>query len=208
MKEIIKALAQFQDECPAIKKDSSAGTGNFSYKYGSLPHILEAIKPHLKTAGLTYAQPISILEGQRCIVTQLYHVESGEKIESVIDMPDIELKGMNQYQSMGSGITYLRRYALMSILGIVAEEDDNDAAGEEVKKTPEQKKDDTKLWLNPEIYNKPNLKWAEAVKYLAGDGKIADIKAKYKISKANEERLINESLAASDVPEPDNELPS
>ena len=70
-----------------------------------------------------------------------------------------------------------------------------------VKKTPEQKAkdeaDDKKLWLNPEIYNKPNLKWAEAIKYLSGDGTMADIKAKYKISKVNEERLINESLEAS-----------
>ena len=39
---------------------------------------------------------------------------------------------MNDYQSLGSGITYLRRYSLSSALGIVTDED-TDAQGEQVK---------------------------------------------------------------------------
>ena len=39
---------------------------------------------------------------------------------------------MNDFQTMGSGITYFRRYALSSSLGIVTDKD-TDAAGEKDK---------------------------------------------------------------------------
>ena len=195
-KSIIKALAEFQKLCPAIKKDSEAGSGNFTYKYGSLPHILEAIKPHLEKAGLTYTQSLSLNEGQRCIITTLYHIESGESLQSVIDIPDIELKGMNFYQSLGSGITYLRRYTLMALLGIVAEEDDNDAQGDQIKTTEKKTKPKELPFLNPELYGKPNLKWTKAIEYLVAGGSIDEIQKKYRLSKENLEKLIEETKKA------------
>ena len=48
-------------------------------------------------------------------------------------MPYVQLKGMNDFQSFGSGVTYFRRYALSSALGLVTDVD-NDAAGEQEKK--------------------------------------------------------------------------
>jgi hypothetical protein len=36
---------------------------------------------------------------------------------------------MNFYQALGSAITYLRRYAIMALLGIPAEDDDGESAG-------------------------------------------------------------------------------
>ena len=196
-KNIIKALAEFQKLCPAIKKDQEANVttkagGKYSYKYGSFPYILEVIKPHLETSGLMFTQPLSLDEGVRCIITNLYHIETGESIQSVIDIPTVEFVGMNIYQSMGSGITYLRRYALMAILGIVAEEDDNDAQGEQVKKTiakPTQKK---KVELKPMIFDKVNINWEKAVDYIVKGGAIADIEKKYTLSEENCKLLITE----------------
>jgi hypothetical protein len=42
---------------------------------------------------------------------------------------------MNDFQVMGSAITYVRRYALSSALGLVTDKD-TDASGEQVKKLP------------------------------------------------------------------------
>ena len=39
-------------------------------------------------------------------------------------IPDCSMKGMNVYQSKGSGITYYRRYMLSSMLGIISDADD------------------------------------------------------------------------------------
>jgi len=128
MKELYKALAAFQQECPIIAKDSKA----YNYKYADLPSIVEIINPLLKKHSLGFIQPLQYAEGVRKIQTIVFHTESGNSIESVVDIPEVEFKGMNLYQSMGSGITYLRRYALSSALGIVTDED-NDATGEQIK---------------------------------------------------------------------------
>ena len=201
-------LAQFQSQCPAIKKDTEAGT-KFKYKYGSLPHVLEQIKPHMAAAGLGFTQPILIEqnpEGERVEVirTILFHVEDEKTIESVIELPDFKFDQMNVMQSKGSIITYLRRYAIMSVLGIVAEEDDNDAQGDgkKVSKKPAAKgsapasKAAEKPYLNPE----PKETWLKAVKYLADGGNIGEIKKKYRLGKNNEERLLNEALTFDDLP--------
>ena len=61
---------------------------------------------------------------------------------SKVDIPLVDLKGQNIYQSFGSGTTYFRRYALSSALGIVSDKD-LDAYGEQVappKAKPKTKK--------------------------------------------------------------------
>ena len=45
---------------------------------------------------------------------------------------------MNDYQSFGSGVTYFRRYALSSALGLVTDKD-TDAAGEQVPVVKKEK---------------------------------------------------------------------
>jgi hypothetical protein len=195
---IVTALGKFQQSVPAISKSSEAGQGNFKYKYGSLPHIIEAIKPHLKAADLCFTQPINTREGVEYIYTILYHTKTGEKVESKIALPQVEFKGMNVVQSKGAIITYLRRYALMSILGLVTDDDDNDAQGETAPKQKAQTSNKAAElpWLNPS----PPEKWNAALKYLADGGKIADIKKKYRIGKNNEEKLLNEAMSFDDLP--------
>jgi hypothetical protein len=81
---------------------------------------------------------------ENSIVTVVFHTETGEKIESKINLIEgVELKGMNAFQVLGSQITYLRRYALSALLGIVTDED-TDAAGEQVKNEKVQ----NLPWLN------------------------------------------------------------
>ena len=123
MKNIYKALAALQQEVGAIGKDSKG----YGYTYASLDNIVEVITPLLKKHGLGFTQP---LDGNS-IKTILFHTESGESIESTLEIPQgVELKGMNQFQVLGSAITYLRRYSLASVLGLVTDED-TDAAGEQ-----------------------------------------------------------------------------
>jgi len=133
MKNLIAALAKFQRECPVIGRDAKADVvtktgGQYSYKYASLDKIVTTIKPLLEKHGLAFSQPLSVAEGVRYITTKVWHVESGEIIESVLDIPEYVMTGMNGYQVTGSAITYFRRYSLETTLGIVAQ-DDNDAQG-------------------------------------------------------------------------------
>jgi hypothetical protein len=66
------------------------------------------------------------------IKTILFHVESGESLESFTSIPKVKLGAMNEYQSYGSGVTYYRRYSLSSMLGLITDKD-LDAAGTQVE---------------------------------------------------------------------------
>ena len=71
--------------------------------------------------------------------TIVAHVESGEKFESSVLIPKVSLKGQNEFQSLGSGITYLRRYSLSCMLGLITDKD-ADAAGQPPHTKVEPKK--------------------------------------------------------------------
>ena len=139
MKTIYKALADFQQEVPVIHK----GTQGYGYTYADLPAIFEVINPILKKHNLGFTQ---LLDGDS-IKTIIFHTESSETLESNTNIPQgVQLKGMNDFQVLGSAITYIRRYALSSALGLVTDKD-TDAGGEQTKKqttpkrlTPEQLK--------------------------------------------------------------------
>lgn len=125
MKKLFKALADFQQEVPVIAKNAQG----YGYKFADLPTILETINPLLKKHGLGFIQQ---LDGTS-LVTTIFHVESEQTLTGSVDIPqNVQLKGMNDFQVLGSAITYMRRYALSSALGLVTDVD-NDAHGEQTK---------------------------------------------------------------------------
>lgn len=134
MKNLIKSLSDFQNDCPIIHKD----TKGHNYTYADLPQIFSVINPLLKKHKLCFTQ---LLENDG-IKTILFHVESGEQLESFTQIPKVKLGSMNDYQAYGSGVTYFRRYALSSMLGLITDKD-IDAAGTQVKEAF-----DTKLIAN------------------------------------------------------------
>jgi hypothetical protein len=175
MKNLFKALAAFQQEVPTIHK----GTQGYGYTFADLPSIFEVINPLLKKHGLGFTQLIC---GQS-VKTVVFHSESGELIECATDIPQgVQLKGQNEFQVLGSAITYIRRYALSAALGIVTDKD-TDAAGEQAPK--EEKPKEEKEWLN--IGTPAFEKAKEAIK--AGTHTLADVRKKYAVSKKTEEAL-------------------
>jgi len=127
MKNLFKKLASFQQEVPVIHK----GTQGYGYSYANLSTIFEVINPLLQKHGLGFTQ----LVGENNIKTIIFDVNSGETIETITNIPDnVDLKGMNKFQVLGSAITYIRRYALSSALGLITDKD-TDASGEQTKPT-------------------------------------------------------------------------
>ena len=133
MKNLLKALFAFQQDVPIILKE----TEGYGYKYVPLPNVIAIIKPFLKTHGLGFTQ----LLNNGFLTTIVFHAESGERLESESALNvDVQLKGMNAYQVEGTALTYKRRYALESILGLVTTKD-TDIAGdpEPPKTTPKER---------------------------------------------------------------------
>ena len=187
MKNLYKALAKFQSEVGVIYKGAKAGKGDYAYKYASLPSVVEAITPHLKDAGLGFTQPIIIDEGVKMLKTTVFHTDSGEHIDSLIPIPDVTLRGQNDYQSLGSGITYLRRYTLEAILGLTTTKDDDAITAPATPKTQAKTQAKrSKPVLSPEHPN-----WRKAALHISGGGDIdTEICEKYALTKANRDLLI------------------
>jgi hypothetical protein len=122
---IAEALWNVQKALPPLGKDSTAtiptkSGGSFSYKYVSLDHLMEKVLPLLNEHKLVLIQsPTWVPEQGAALRTKLVHYPSGE-VET-----DVMLLAANgaSPQDQGSAITYARRYALMSMLGLVADED-------------------------------------------------------------------------------------
>jgi len=168
-KSLFKSLAAFQQEVPVIHKE----TKGYGYSYADLPTIFDKINPLLAKHNLGFTQPIM----GNCVKTIIFHTETGETIESLTEITQgVQLKGMNDFQVLGSAITYIRRYALSSILGLVTDKD-TDAAGEQTKPSKPILKADTEHF-------------GKAVEYLMKGGSIDAIKQKYEISQEVETKLI------------------
>lgn len=118
IKELATALAKFQGAMKPIAKDAS--NPFFKSKYASLSVIIEDTKEPLVKCGLSYAQFPDETDG---LTTILMHT-SGEWISSTYNISPVDRKP----QSLGSAITYARRYALQSILGLQVEDDDGNEA--------------------------------------------------------------------------------
>jgi hypothetical protein len=133
--KILKKLEKFQSLVGAVKKDGN--NPYFKSKYATLNSVLETIGKHLETCGLLVVQNPMVDK----LETIIFDVESGESIKS--EIPYIQISDM---QKLGSAITYARRYALMSMLNLEAEDDDVNGAMpkktetkiESKKITPEQ----------------------------------------------------------------------
>jgi hypothetical protein len=180
---LFKALASFQQEVPAIHQN----TKGFSYTYANLAQIFETINPLMKKNGLGFTQQLGNNDlGFTTITTVIFHAESGESIDSTMIIPDdVKLKGMNDFQIMGSAITYYRRYSLSAILGLVTDKD-TDASGEQEK--PAQKRQTPKP-KPKEVLNQDHKAWKNVVVGLKSGYSMDQVKKKYNVSAEIEAEL-------------------
>lgn len=121
-KTLLEKIASIQDKIGPMVKDSKA----HNYKYADLNQILEKLQPLLREEGLVITQPIQ----NGCVKTRIAdQIEHSNHVSSEIPLPE----GVKP-QDMGSAITYYRRYTLMSLLALQAEDDDGKAAHESTSK--------------------------------------------------------------------------
>lgn len=184
IKNLAAGLVVFHLKVDKVKKDAT--NPYFKSKYASLSNILDNIQLPLSESGLTFTQ---IPTGEGGLTTMLMHAESGEYITGEYIMKPVK----SDPQSLGSAITYQRRYALCAVLGLNIEDDDdgNDASGKRPDTTADKKeeKKDEKPWLN-----EGTKEFAGAVeKMKAGKSSIEALKKFFRISKAVEQQLINQS---------------
>lgn len=114
---LARALIAVQTELPWVAKTKTADMGNYSYTYADLADVTAAAFPLLTKHGLAFSCCPRITEkGGYEIVGVLLH-DSGETREGALPLHG------NDPQKLGGSITYMRRYLLGSMLGIVTDDD-------------------------------------------------------------------------------------
>ena len=125
--ELSKALFSIQNNLPpAIKDARNTFVGN---DYATLNSVMETCRDALYSHGIWLVQlpcpaPVEHGSGHIGLETRLTHVESGQWLSSVTVIP----LPKSDPQGLGSALTYARRYSLCTILGIITEDDDGNAA--------------------------------------------------------------------------------
>lgn len=136
---LAKALLAAQRELKPANK--SATNPHFHSKYAPLPEVIEVAKV-LHAHGIVFLQPPFDAEHGVGIETIIVHAESGQWLSGALVLTPQQ----NTPQGIGSAITYGRRFGLASLIGIVAEEDDDgEAASSAEKEKPRSRKPDATL---------------------------------------------------------------
>jgi hypothetical protein len=126
--ELAAALSKAQGEMPEAELD---GENSFfkdaqgrPSKYPTLSSYLRAAKPILAKHGLSVTQLLSTSQnGKYVMLTMLLH-SSGQTIGSELEL----LIDKSNMQSLGSAISYARRYGFAAITGMGQEDDDANQA--------------------------------------------------------------------------------
>ena len=135
VEELAKALISVQRQLqPAIKDANNPFTKS---KYATLNSVMDSCRDALLSNGIWLCQyPVPAEPGHLGLVTKLTHAESGQWQSSlaVVPLPKADPQGV------GISMTYIRRYALSAMLGIVTEEDTDGEFASDNPNRPQRQK--------------------------------------------------------------------
>lgn len=140
--EIATALSKAQGQMLQAPKDrKNPHLGN---DYATLDSIIATVRKPLADNGLSFSQMLQANETGLTLETWLLHT-SGQFLMSELPLTVMDgNRGVNQMQSLGSSLTYLKRYTLAAMLGVGVGDDDDGNAGEGVNPGKKQQKQQSK----------------------------------------------------------------
>ena len=165
---LAKAMLKVQKQLRPALRDSY--NGFTQSKYATLNSVMEACSEALIDNGIWVTQyPVPVEgDGKLGLVTKLVHAESGEWQESLLVMP----LSKTDPQGYGSALTYARRYGLSSMVGLVTEDDDANAACKGVSDLQKPMIADIKPRQNAVIDNLPHIDGITYQQQKAQDGAL------------------------------------
>lgn len=181
-----KDYRKLQQSIGGIQKNGT--NPHFKNTYVELNTALDVINEKLEENNfICFVQTPITIDGKNYLNTKLIHT-SEQFIESNLEL----IVTKNDPQMLGSSLTYARRYSLLTMLGLKAEDDDGNLASGKAEKKETTKFEEND---NPWITDKEVKHYIEIAKNKnsKADDVLKGLKVKFKISKKNAE-LIKESL--------------
>lgn len=114
------ALLLLQADPPVLTKSKDGQVGNQRTKYADLVEVNKVVLARLNQLGVIW-RCLPTMAGERFVLEYtLTHVPTGDSLAGNYPL------NLSEPQKMGSAITYARRYALLAVTGIAAEDEDDD----------------------------------------------------------------------------------
>jgi hypothetical protein len=122
----VVAMNAFKKNPPTLIKNKHVQFGNTNYDHATLDNVVDTITAGLSKHGLSHSWKVEQVDTRikvTCVIThELGHSES-VSMEAGADTSGSK----NSIQAIGSAVTYLQRYTLLSATGMAAKGTDNDA---------------------------------------------------------------------------------
>ncbi len=119
---LASALVAALGKLSVVEAGQTADTGSYKYHYASIADVVQVTRPVLAEHGLVALTPVKEHnDGLECTVVLLH--ESGQSME----FGPFPFPHGRDAQATGSMVTYHRRYALLSALGMGVGDDDDGA---------------------------------------------------------------------------------
>lgn len=163
------ALAAFQRNLPSIRKGQTAtvnrkdGGPGYSYDYADLTDVSEVVLPALAAQGLAWITSLDTREDGTLVLNwELVH---GASADSRVGTIPVGRAGQD-WQSIGSAITYARRYALTAATGVAPGGDDNDGKDARAGGTPQRDTAPKQEYLPAGLYDLGGLTDVESTRVM------------------------------------------
>lgn len=213
MENLAKAVIAVIKEVKGIEKNLNVGSGNMGYKGVADADVKKVFRDAMAKNGLCLL-PIGVeptVHVERWEEDTNYGKKMKQSVFTEVKARYLLLHESGESQvlegyghgadpqdkSAGKATTYAMKYCLLyTFMAPTGDIDDTDSEHSDSKPVPQKKapqkngQHDTRDWLNP-----GTDKWAKAVEALKGVYTLPQIKQKYRLSKENEEKLLNEAAS-------------
>lgn len=129
-KAFVEAMARFKAEPMKILKSKPVDIkGGPKFNHATLADVVDGVVVNLSKHDLSHNWIVDQDDKASIKVTCVITHKLGHSESCVLLAPPDTGPGRNGIQAIGSTITYLQRYTLMSLCGLAAKDMDNDGAG-------------------------------------------------------------------------------
>lgn len=123
--KLAAALARVQGQLGHVAKDKTVKTEKYKYTYADLASCIDAVRAPLAANEIAVVQ-VPSADGVKVTVTTMIMHSSGEWVSGELTLSAAKADP----QSIGSAISYGRRYGLSAMLGLATEDDDGQVASQ------------------------------------------------------------------------------
>jgi len=121
------AMSDFKANPPTLTKNKTVSFNETTYDHATLDMVVNTVSPELSKHGLSHKWVTEQLEGGAIKVSCVITHRMGHNEQTALQGSPDSSGAKNNIQAIGSTVTYLQRYTLLSALGLAVDGQDKDA---------------------------------------------------------------------------------